>query len=206
MPPLKNQRQELFCQYIFVADSPAYECAIRAGYSLKAARPVASRMLTFANVRGRINELNERAAKARIMSKQERMERLSEIGRGKVTDFIVEGQIRVDAKSKNVGALESVTKKTRKVAGAIISEEFTEVKLLNPVAAIDKLNEMDHVYADTTVNIDNRKLSLTFQIVSEETKSLLARIGDGERTDVEADQHLQPEQPGIPGQDKTARD
>ena len=83
IPPLKNQRHEFFVQLIFEnqgTPTPAYECAIRAGYSLKAARQIASRLLTYANIQARLKELNAAAASARIMSVQERKDRLSEIG------------------------------------------------------------------------------------------------------------------------------
>ncbi len=154
MPPLRNQRQECFAQLIFAAQgtqTPDYECAIRAGYSLKAARPVASRLLTYANIQARLAELNEAAAKGRIATVQERKERLSEIIRARAVDFTTdEGKITLTSKSKNAGAVESVKRKTQRIGEAIVSDEI-ELKLLNPIQAIQELNRMEKLYEEKTV-------------------------------------------------------
>jgi phage terminase small subunit len=158
MPPLKNQRQELFCQYVFTGESPAYECAVRAGYALKAARSTASHLSTNHNIRARIDELNAAAASARVMTVQERKEKLSEIGRARLTDYMSEDSIKVGKDSPNASALQSLTKNTRKIRNAIISEEVTDIKLHSPIAAIQELNKMEHIYYDTTVNIQNTQV------------------------------------------------
>jgi phage terminase small subunit len=181
MPPLKNQRHELFVQLIFESQgtpTPAYECAIHAGFSLKAARQVASRLLTYANIRARLDELNAAAASARIMSVQERKERLSEIGRARLTDFVVEGQIKLPDKPKNTGALLKLKKKTVKVHEAVMSEEYTDIELLNPIAAIQELNKMDHTYAESPEKITEIHETFVF-IMPDGTKLAPRQLIDG---------------------------
>lgn len=59
-------KQEAFCQE-YIKDFNASQAAIRAGYSEKASRSVASRMLTKANISDRINELiQKRKAKVEL--------------------------------------------------------------------------------------------------------------------------------------------
>jgi len=171
MPPLKNQRQELFCQeYIVRPESPG-ACAVIAHYSVKTAPQIASRLLTYVNVRARIAELNELAASKRIATVQERKERLSEAIRARVTDFVHDGQIVVPPGAKNTGAIRKLVKKTKKIAGAIVSEEFTEIELLDPVSNISELNKMEKVYETVpVVNIDNR--SMHFEVINLDPKDL----------------------------------
>jgi phage terminase small subunit len=75
-----NQRQELFCQGVFVGKT-AQLAYIEAGYSNKSASACATRLLANANIQQRLAELNQAATTAKVMSKAERMERLSEIAR-----------------------------------------------------------------------------------------------------------------------------
>lgn len=66
MAALKNKQHELFCQE-YLADLNGAAAAVRAGYSEKAARQTASRLLTIANVQARVAELQaERTQRTQI--------------------------------------------------------------------------------------------------------------------------------------------
>ena len=80
MSTLLNIQWEKFCLSIFTGKS-GQDAAIEAGYSVKAARQIASRLLTKANIVARLQELQAKAASAKIMDVVERKERLTEIAR-----------------------------------------------------------------------------------------------------------------------------
>lgn len=180
MNKLQNQRQELFCQYYFTGEYPAYECALKAGYALKASRQIASRLLTYANIQARILELNEQASSKRVMTKRERMERLSEIGRAKLTDFInADGEPTIDKKALNVGAISKFIHRTRytKLGDQVIENS---IELRDPVSAIQELNKMDGAYTPT-----KGELNVIVKYTADEfTDDQLATIatGSGYRT------------------------
>lgn len=81
MTPLVNNQWEKFCLAYFEGRN-AKNAAIKAGYSVKAARQIASRLLTKADIVVRLQELQGKAASAKIMSVIERKERLTEIAKG----------------------------------------------------------------------------------------------------------------------------
>jgi len=80
MSTLLNTQWEKFCLAIFTGKS-GQDAAIEAGYSVKAARQIASRLLTKANIVARIQEIQTKAASKKIMDAIERKERLTEIAR-----------------------------------------------------------------------------------------------------------------------------
>lgn len=57
-----TDKQERFCLE-YVIDSNSTQAAIRAGYSKKTARTIASQLLTKLNIKARIEELQEKTAK-----------------------------------------------------------------------------------------------------------------------------------------------
>lgn len=161
MPPLVNIKREKFClEYFRTGNSAA--SAVVAGYSVKAVRQVSSRLLTYANVKMRIAELQAKAESEKVMSVRERKERLSEIGRARVSDFIRckggKHQITVEMDSANSAALQEVTSEEIKMGRGKESPvaRITKLKLRDPVSAIAELNKMEKVYDDSPkVNILN---------------------------------------------------
>jgi phage terminase small subunit len=158
---LKNQRQEKFCQLWFAAqgtNTPVYECAISAGYALKAARQISSRLLTYANIQKRLAELSKKAEDASIMTVIERKQKLSDIARANLIDFQDSKGNIADLKGKphNQAISEySVTIIGDGENAAVIKKA---VKLHDPVRAIDLLNKMERIYEpenNTTINILN---------------------------------------------------
>lgn len=148
-----TQKQERFClEYFKIADGT--RAAIVAGYSNKTARSIASINLTKENIQARLNELRKRAEDATVMNVLERKQRLSEIGRARVTDFTEADEngarIKVDLKSANSGALQEVTTEELKLGeGKAPVVHVTKLKLHNPIAAIQELNKMDGIYSDS---------------------------------------------------------
>jgi phage terminase small subunit len=83
--PLPDVRQEAFCQILFGSKVTPTEAALQAKYSPKGATQTASRLLTYVNIRGRLQALQEQSASKKIMQVVERKERLSEFGRENIT-------------------------------------------------------------------------------------------------------------------------
>jgi hypothetical protein len=119
------------------------------------------------------------------MSVLERKERLSEIARARLTDYqetgLDSGYINIGKESPNTGAIASIKSATKFDENGNTGTLFTEVRLHNPVAAIQELNKMDGVYDDTAklnVNVDNRKIEII--VASENARQLTDRILLGE--------------------------
>lgn len=147
MPPLKNQRRELFAQGVFSGLSHT-DAAIAAGYKPAWAATNTTRLLTNNDeIIQRIDELNAKAESGLIMSKQEKEEKLSEIARGNLTDFVQVGKdgesIDISLESGHPAALSEVTIST--FAGGKdqrARSKATKVKLHDPVQSIKELNKM----------------------------------------------------------------
>lgn len=80
-------KQERFCQE-YIKDGNGAQAAIRAGYAPKAAKQVASRMLTFANVKARIAELQGRLENKAVMARQETLEEITLLARTDIADYL----------------------------------------------------------------------------------------------------------------------
>lgn len=186
MPPIKNPRQEKFCALFFASqgtNTPAYECAIGAGYARKAARPIASRLLTFDNIQRRLQELRDKADKLLIADYNERQKVATEIVRGRLADFIDDsGQPTTDkAKLKSAAAAElTVTSGVTKDGREYVKRS---IKLRDPLSGVDILNKMDNVYREEMPQYnDNRQYN--FIIQSDGVKAKLNQLLSGERPKV----------------------
>ena len=83
-----NDRQELFCLE-YIKGLNATQAAIRAGYSEKAATQTASRLLTYDNVRARIDELFAEIKSTKIADAEEVLEYLTSVIRGEKDEEII---------------------------------------------------------------------------------------------------------------------
>lgn len=184
MPPLRIQKQEKFCiEYINSGNGTA--SAVLAKYSVKSAGVTACRLLKNNNVLARLNELRERIESKKVMNVQERKERLSEIARAKLTNFMELGKdgswVNIGAETEQGGAIQEIHSRTEYDENGSHPTLYTSVKLHDPVRAIQELNKMEKIYIEgTTVNVDNRKIEV--QVVSENAKQLTDRILSGEGT------------------------
>lgn len=146
MSILNNARHECFAQGIFTGMS-ATDSAIYAGYKPEWAGTNTTKLLTNTNIRDRIAELFTVSATSAVMSIKERMERLTEIARGRLSDFIKmneDGTVAsIDIKAGNNGALEDVVVTEFKGGPDHRAEEKrTKIKLHDPVRCIAELNRM----------------------------------------------------------------
>ena len=128
----------------------------------------------------RLVELRAEAASKAVMSVVERKERLSELGRGRIVDFLTENGagIEVSRETPNVGAVMELT--TEQVGGGESAPVIkTKVKLHNPIQAIDTLNKMEGVYTDQTPG-DIITVNTIVFVLPDGTKVLPAKLrGNG---------------------------
>lgn len=183
-----TQKQEAFCRLFFENGNNATQAALAAGYSQKNARRIASENLTKLDISERIAAMRQMALDASIGTVQEREQRLTEIYRARLTDFMTAGAdgswIDIGPENPNAGAIQEITSKTEYDKDGSNPAVITKIKLHDPVKAIAEQNKMNHVYeTNPTVNVDNRKVEIT--VVSPEAKSLLDEVIEGAGTEKE---------------------
>jgi hypothetical protein len=145
-----TQKQEIFC-VTYVRTGSATEAARAAGYSQR--RPAQAGWDNLKNpaVAARVEELRRRTEDETIAGIMERKRRLSEIVRGRISDYLDDQGTRfvVDKGKSNPGAVEHVNLQTQPgsngEATGIIS-----LKLYDPIRAIAELNRMEKVYREGT--------------------------------------------------------
>ncbi len=153
MAPLRRQKQERFCLEYFKSGNAA-AAATLAGYSVRSIRSIASELLTNPNIQARLRELRDKAEAESIMTVLERKQRLTEIARARVSDFVAhengKTRVKVDLDSANNAAiLEVNSEEILNGAGTL-----TKLKLRDPVAAINELNKMEGSYAPDKLDIN----------------------------------------------------
>lgn len=159
-----TQKQETFCLKYFELGN-ATEAAIAAGYHRKTARFIASENLTKLNIQARIKELREAVEGPTVAAVLERKEILSEIARGRLTDFMECGQdgnwINIDSEKLNTHALQAIDSKTEYDDNGAHPTVVTKIRLHNPIQAIAELNKMEGLYeAGGITNINNRIINI----------------------------------------------
>ena len=146
-----TQKQETFILEYFKGGN-ATEAAIKAGYSPKTAQEIGSENLLKPIIAARLEELRKKAESSKIMAVVERKERLSEIARARLTDFVAAGEngarITVNLESAHSAALSEVTTEEVKDGRGEDAPmvQVTKLKLRDPIAAIAELNKMDGSY------------------------------------------------------------
>jgi len=174
-----TQKQETFCLQYFRLGN-ATKAALIAGYNSRNARIIAAENLSKLNIQTRLGALRQAAEDASIASVVERKQVLTEIVRGRFSDFFDKKLTRKRLKS---AALQEI-RITEFVGGkdGRAHEKTTTIKLNNPVQAIAELNKMEKIYTEgTIVNVDNRKIEIF--VVSETARDLTNKIAQGERTE-----------------------
>ncbi len=148
-----TQKQETFTQNLFegMYQRDAYIDAYQPNYALSTIDANASRLAHNEKVLARLTVLRQKAEDATVATVLERKQRLTEISRARLTDYVTCGPdrdlVNVGPESPNTGALQEVTSRTevdKDGAGAAV---VTKIKLHNPIQAIDLLNKMDGAYA-----------------------------------------------------------
>lgn len=184
--PLRNRRHEKFALALFQGMNQR-EAAIEAGYSIKTADAIASRLLKNVKISNRVLELQKASESTAVMTVMERKERLSEIARARLTDFVECGAdgawINVGLDSTHSAALQEVTSRTEYNEDGASPITVTKLKLHDPVKSISELNKMEQVYETAGVTIDNRTVNIIVR--SKESKERLERLLSGKSARIE---------------------
>ncbi len=191
MAPLNNNQWEKFC-LAYVKGKTQAQAAIDAGYSPKTAYSIGNRLLKKVEISGRIKQLQRKAVSNTIMSVKERKERLSEIARARLTDFVAAGEngarINVTLESAHSAALQEVTTEVVKIGGKDSDTEahITKLKLRDPIAAIAELNKMEGEYKPQKVDVTSKGNEIkptVVNVVSPEAAKMVEEITSGEGTE-----------------------
>lgn len=180
-----TQKQETFCIKYFELGN-ASQAARLANYSPKTAAVIGRENLLKPKIQERIQELRQRVEDDSVMNVLERKQRLSEIARSRLTDFMELGQdgswVNIGSETPNGGAIQEIHSRTEYDDNESKPTVYTSVKLHDPMKAIDLLNKMDKLYTEgSTVNVDNRRVEV--YVNSPKANELTGRIIKGENTD-----------------------
>lgn len=182
-------KQERFVINLF-SGMTQYDAYLKAGYSSNTSRAVidknASVLASNSKVVVRLKELQSKVESEKIMDVTERKERLSEIARAKLTQFMELGKdgswVNLGEETPNSGAIQEIHSRTEYDDNGDKPTIYTSVKLHDPMKAIDLLNKMEKLYSEApTVNVDNRKIEI--YVGSDKAKLLTEKIVGGEGTD-----------------------
>ena len=176
-----TQKQETFCLKYFELGN-ASEAARLAKYSPKTAAVIGRENLLKPQIQARIQELRQKTEDNSVMNVLERKQRLTEIARPRLTDFIELGQdgswVNIGPETPKGGAIQEIHSKTEYDDNGSHPTVYTSIKLHDPMKAIDLLNKMDKIYSDgAIINVDNRKVEI--YVRSEETRRVLTEIVEG---------------------------
>ena len=176
-----TQKQEMFCVKYFETGKVA-QSAIAAGYSPRSADITGSVNLRIPLIAARIQELRQRVEDDAVMKVLERKRKLSEIGRGRITDYLADSGVgfNVGPGSANPGAVEHLSIRTRPGRSDGDSEVITDLQLHDPVRAIAELNKMERVYVETPAV---HHTTFIINVISPEARTLVERVAAGERTE-----------------------
>ena len=148
-----TQKQENFTLNLFkgMCQRAAYIDAYHPTYALSTIDANASILANKQKVQTRWAELREEAKSVAIADAEERKQVLTEIIRGRMTDFVTVGAdgayFDVGAEKLNTKAIMSAGSKTEIDKDGNGQTVFTRVFLHNPIKAIAELNKMDGAYA-----------------------------------------------------------
>ena len=155
MPTLHNDRHEKYALARFKGKTKQ-DAAIEAGYKVSIARFTGYKLATYRHIQERLREMHELARSDAVMPVIERKERLSEIARARLSDFIEvkeDGSIsKVNIKGAHSAALQEITV-TEFVGGpeGRAKDRSTKVKLHDPVKSMAELSKLDGAYPPSNV-------------------------------------------------------
>jgi len=142
--------------------------------SMSVAKACASRLLTKANVQAYIEELRLKSETATVMTRQEILERHSEIARARLGDFIdTDGElVKIDKDSLNSAALQEL--KTTQFTGGKdgrASSKTTTIELRDPVRSMQEIAKLQGHYPKEDTNITYNDIKVL--IVREQPREAL---------------------------------
>jgi phage terminase small subunit len=187
-------KQERFCLKYVELDFNGTQAVLAAGYKCNAsvAKRLASENLTKPDISARIavlrQEVDRRAAEAverTVAGVLERRQRLTEIMRADLTDFVSEDG-RAITLNKSVpnhrAASEFSVRTTYTKSGDMVITQ--DIKLQAQAQAIDLLNKMDKLYSDVPAGTTNNT-QINIYVQTPKAEALLQRVLSGERTEKE---------------------
>lgn len=133
-------KQERFCQE-YITDRNGTKAAIRAGYSKRSARSIASENLTKPDILRRIEELQEELRKKTGLTSEMVVQELRDLCEWNIQDFLNEGNSIVDLKTlsrrttKPVVGIKTKTE-TRTIGETVIVEKTIELKFADKRATL----------------------------------------------------------------------
>ena len=166
-----TQKQEQFTLNIFSGMSQR-EAYVKAGYSCKYDIAIldtnASCLAHSDKILMRLEALRQKAQDATIMDVKERKQRLTEIARAKLTDFMELGAdgswVNIGPETKNGGAIAEIHSRTEYDENGAKPTVHTSVKVHSPTQAIDLLNKMDKLYTENTPIIIDKAVILIKEV------------------------------------------
>lgn len=175
-----TQKQANFCLKYFECGN-ASEAAIAVGYGPKSAARNAYHVLHSPLVRARLEELRKKAEGDSVMNILERKQRLSEVARARLTDFMELGKdgswVNIGEETEKGGAIQEIHSRTEYDENRAHPTVYTSVKLHDPMKAIDLLNKMDKIYSDfPPLPQDNRIVNIF--VVDNEAKVLISQVAE----------------------------
>lgn len=151
MSVLKNSRHERFAQAVFNGKTQK-DAAIEAGYKPLWIDSVASRLSSNVKILQRIQELHSMTASSAVMSQQEIEERLTEIGRARLVDFVDEsGKITLKGVANDGALREFVITDWKGGKEERAESRTTKIKLHSPMTAMDMLIRLRGKYPPANV-------------------------------------------------------
>jgi len=179
-----TQKEETFALLVFsgVIQREAWgQAGYSTKYSIEHIDHNASVLANSNKVQTRLKELRQAAEDTTVATVLERKQRLSEVVRANVPDFVADGAIAVEKQSPNVGAVSEITTRTRVFRKGGEPVNITNLKLHSPIQAIAELNKMERVYEpDGGTTINNQIVNII--VMSEEDKKNIERVMEGEGT------------------------
>ena len=158
-----TQKEQIAVNH-FLANGSKTE-AYKAGYSCKNMKPASINRAAFGlferpPVKAEVDRMNEEARKNAIMSREEALGILSQIGRGKITNYLTEdGEIDVSKVASQGGSdVEELT--VTETEGESFSRSQRKLKVRNPVQAIERLAKLEGWDKQNQLNIEG----ITFNI------------------------------------------
>ena len=151
---LKNYRHERFVLGIYKGMCQK-DAAIFAGYMPTRARQTGHELVTYSDIKKRLEELGAVVETVTVMDQTEVKERLTEIGRARLIDF-VDKDCNITLEAENNGALAEVvvTEYTIGKGDVALSKQATKIKLHNPITAMAELSKLRGDYAPAKVSIE----------------------------------------------------
>lgn len=155
-------KQEKFC-HEYLIDCNGQQAAIRAGYSPKAAKVEGSRLLTNANVKARLAELQQEVNKSIKVTAQDVINELAKLALFNIRDLMDENDNMKkihELTPEQSAAISEITVTTQRL-GKEITNTSIKVKMHSKTQALDMLGKHFGIYAPVEMDLNLNDVSKT---------------------------------------------